>query len=1185
MPVILELHLTEADRVGYEKLRRRYLTDAAALPRLTFLGQYLRQLDAAATELDDGERALTKKLQVYADLVNSGKVDLIALDDGARGRDSLDNAVAAELLVGLGVDPGRLLANIVARNRFAEQIKRRLLHFAELGVRNALLLTGDLPVEAGKTAKFPLDSIGMCDLARWMQIRGELPEDFLIAAAGHPNPDVDPDGLHTFHKLLAGARVIITQAIYSVDEFERWMASLRRLGVLDTAHVLAEVIPMTSSKQLRAVSSVPGMRVPGELIAEMEAAELRVRATATAGAHEESWTRQRLAQEAARMTRVLLHGARRVSGVSGFYLGCVKSFEAHLELLKETPLLPERGHGATRGAKLSGPERQRVLAQRLGVEAIVKRVIDEFHAARSTMIASVRRSIAGAAWAERVLKVLELPKLPIFGCKQCDRCDLSPDALICPRECAKQMTHGPCGAPRLVRGRYLCEDTSRECTWAAIRVRRSELQVPMSQRLEIREAPSAGFYEGRRYSAFLPVLRGEKASPDWNLAYRFPVWAARKALRQGTRSELADSLLELGTLVESKIGAMKLILRETPGIDAEELLLKTLALLGTPAAIHLLETRMVELGLPAEGTVSELSIRELFLLAEAIRRMRDRGRHVDSEASSKPRAFTRTALARTEELLAVLPEGRELRRATRRELANGMIRHIASLGVRVFYAEPLLESAHVDSFLQTLAVLKDELQLVRGRLSEAAERVSVHLERLHYKHHYRAAVSLRRFVAADGSVMPCVELLIDLKQFGSAERFRAALRTMLERLCDGARESGGAMVLEEFDGESRSVCWAFNAAFWRRLKDFEAATGINYDASIGGSTDHNLTYVRSTARAFMDRVQDHGAGDAALYVLEIGVASTTRAKAFLSELKRIGELTGSDAHARTVYVLADYSEEILARSAADLRAVHPSVEAVRIDVADPLSAMAPYRGRISHIHLCNVFDNLPTDKVGWVDGELYRMESRLYVPGAEFEAWWRRHRMTEADADEVKLGLSRLRGDGERGVNALLDELKARMERADKNPLAYVPAWMEFVAMLRFEEQYVRCDNLEDLVRTQASRRIGALLRKQLEGDRDLQVHVNQEALGGFVRLLELLHPTGTLEVVDLFVQRTEEYHQRYKGPAKYDGTTVNWLNGPLFRAVAEERGYEVRFNSFRPFDAKSSSVVMLASKARGGSE
>lgn len=1179
MPVVLEMHLTEADRLAYETLRRRYLADATALPRLTFLGQYLRQLDPGSTDLDDAARSLARKLQVYADLVGSGRVDVIALDDGARGRDSLDNAIAAELLVGMGVDPGRLLANVVARNRQAEQIRRRLIHFSELGVRNALLLTGDLPVEPGKPAKFPLDSIGMCDLARWMQIEGALPDDFLIAAAGHPNPDADPDGLHTLHKLLAGARVIITQAIYSLEEFGRWMDSLRRLGVLETAHVMAEIIPMSSSAQLRAVANVPGIRVPQALIAEMESAEARVRAAAAAGSHDETWMRSRRAQEAARMTRQLLHGARRVTGVSGFYLGCVKSFDAHLELLRETPLLPEQSQVSMHGSKLSGPERQRVLAQRPGVERVVDRALRGFRASRGSALSRLRRRLADGEWAQRALRVLEWPKRPLFGCKQCDRCDLSPDAMICPRECAKQMSHGPCGAPRRVDGRYLCEDTTRECTWAAIRLRREEMGVPLSQRLAVREAPSAGFYNGQSYSSFQPVLSGDAPGPDWNLAYRFPLWLARTAM--GAESGRAFSgHVELDVLVESKVEAIRRLLRDNPSMGADELTLKLLALVGTPPAMHLLETRLVELGLPAEGTVSDLSTREWFRLAEVISRMRDSRAATGSSATSAP-TRPMTSLRRTEELLACLPEGRELRRAVRRELANGIIRHVAGLGVRVFYAESLLDAGQIDAFLQSLAVLKDELQLTRARWRTQVERISVHFERVHYRRHYRAAVSLRRFVLPQGVSTPRVELLVDLKQFGSTDRFRAVLRGMLERICEGGGESDGAILLEDFGGESRSACWWFNAAFWRRLKDFERATGVDYDASIGGSTDHNLTYVRSTARAFMDRVHSHAIEDPALYVLEIGVASIARAKAFLAEVKRIGELTGSDALTRTVYVLADYSQEILDRSAAELRALHPRVDAVRIDAAEPLRTMGSYAGRLLHIHLCNVFDNLPTDKVGWVDGALYHVESRLYLPDDAFNEWVMKHGLGEDGAADVRRVFSRFRGGGSSMAHELLDALKSRMERLRGDPLAYVPAWMDLIAGLRFEEQYVPMDDFPASVPTVAPACIEGFLRRQMEGDRDLQVHVNQDALRGFVQLLELLHPEGTLEVVDLFVQRTEEYHQRYRGPAKYDGTTVNWLNGPLFRAVAEEKGFEVRFNPFRPFDPKSSSVVMLARRAK----
>jgi hypothetical protein len=38
-------------------------------------------------------------------------------------------------------------------------------------------------------------------------------------------------------------------------------------------------------------------------------------------------------------------------------------------------------------------------------------------------------------------------------------------------------------------------------------------------------------------------------------------------------------------------------------------------------------------------------------------------------------------------------------------------------------------------------------------------------------------------------------------------------------------------------------------------------------------------------------------------------------------------------------------------------------------------------------------------------------------------------------------------------------------------------------------------------------------------------------------------------------------------------------LNGPLFRDVAAEFGYDVRFHSFKPFDPKSVSVIMVAQR------
>ncbi len=233
-----------------------------------------------------------------------------------------------------------------------------------------------------------------------------------------------------------------------------------------------------------------------------------------------------------------------------------------------------------------------------------------------------------------------------------------------------------------------------------------------------------------------------------------------------------------------------------------------------------------------------------------------------------------------------------------------------------------------------------------------------------------------------------------------------------------------------------------------------------------------------------------------------------------------------------------------------------------------------------HAHLCNVYDNLPTDKVAFVDGQIYHVEARMYLPCAALQDLLQRHGFAAEDRPGLEDRLRSLRNRTERGVEDLLEWARQRLCDTGKPSLAYVAFWMDLVAELRLEERYVAVEDISQLPLSHIPgfERADELLRRHLSGNRGAPVHLNQEALAGFTQLLEMLHPHGVLEVVDLFVQRIEEYEHRFKGPAKYDGSTVNWLNGPLFREVAERLGYHVRFNGFKPFDHKSASVIMLAS-------
>ena len=99
----------------------------------------------------------------------------------------------------------------------------------------------------------------------------------------------------------------------------------------------------------------------------------------------------------------------------------------------------------------------------------------------------------------------------------------------------------------------------------------------------------------------------------------------------------------------------------------------------------------------------------------------------------------------------------------------------------------------------------------------------------------------------------------------------------------------------------------------------------------------------------------------------------------------------------------------------------------------------------------------------------------------------------------------------------------------------------------------------------------GELLRSQFESHGDIRVHVNNGALSSFAETLPLLHPFGRLQCHDLFLDDVRRYHTGFFGPGKYDGSVVNWINGPLLRHIGGRGGFDVRI---APFAARPSSNV-----------
>ncbi|MEJ5375543.1 MAG: methylenetetrahydrofolate reductase [bacterium] len=164
------------------------------------------------------------------------------------------------------------------RNRLALQADLLLAH--SRGINNVLCLTGDAVIVGDhKEAKgvFDLDSSQLLMAIRTMERGKDLGGNDLdgavdLCAGAIVTPEakpLEPQLIKFEKKVEAGAEFFQTQAIYDLENFERFMDYARPFGV----KILAGIILLTSWRMAEYMNrNVPGVYVPQPLIDELKAA-------------------------------------------------------------------------------------------------------------------------------------------------------------------------------------------------------------------------------------------------------------------------------------------------------------------------------------------------------------------------------------------------------------------------------------------------------------------------------------------------------------------------------------------------------------------------------------------------------------------------------------------------------------------------------------------------------------------------------------------------------------------------------------------------------------------------------------------------------------------------------------------------------------------------------------------------
>ncbi len=478
------------------------------------------------------------------------------------------------------------------------------------------------------------------------------------------------------------------------------------------------------------------------------------------------------------------------------------------------------------------------------------------------------------------------------------------------------------------------------------------------------------------------------------------------------------------------------------------------------------------------------------------------------------------------------------------------------LNLNHLHAKSAAANAH--SVVETMYALLEEKLIDQSQFA----RLRIQLDWLQYKQNFREVVSVVECRNEFGE-QTVMDIHVDTRQVVPGPGcLRKELLRAMERSRGGAHHEPEAdrILLEDFKTFRRSIAWKFNGLYWRRLDDWERATGKGYEQALpGGQSDgHVAEAIAESVTEFWKLLCDMESKKQLpqeIFMLEIGVGSGARSKLWLNGLRNMDRSEGTSFYPRLRMLLGDYSLATLDMSKPALKEHEDLCSFVVLDALNPLQTLAFLRHKVLHVHSNNMYDNLPDEEMLRRDGRMYLVEARTYLP------------MQDAlrIAATFDLPVEKLHPMIER----LLDGSHDFLGDHDRS----LSFWQEVWKAVRLEERLVAIEDLPDSP-FPAGLDAAKLEDMLAEAPSDIRFHLSPGAVESFSNTLPLLYPRGYLQVQDIFATEFDQYRVGFHGPGKLDGSIVNWVNGALLRKVAERAGFDVRFVPFQHRKGSKTSVL-----------
>jgi hypothetical protein len=462
------------------------------------------------------------------------------------------------------------------------------------------------------------------------------------------------------------------------------------------------------------------------------------------------------------------------------------------------------------------------------------------------------------------------------------------------------------------------------------------------------------------------------------------------------------------------------------------------------------------------------------------------------------------------------------------------------------------------------------VQSVLGSIMHAVGDETLDLDKLRivcdwvqYKHSFRDAVEIRPIV--NGSAHERLEIGVDLRRAASAGTdVGAEMARALAR-----RREPDRIYLEPWGRTMNGLVWKFNALYWKALGLWEDVSGKPYEQALpGGESDAlNAAAARDTIQrlfAIWDGLAERRALPDQLHVLEIGIGNGNQARVWLDTFLEIDREQGRDYYRRLHYLMGDYSSHLLDTARAQLHDHDEHTSALVLDAMKPSSTLGFLKYKTFFVYISNVYDNLPTDEIARIDGHLFQVETRAFLANTAAESIAATVHASAEDVPDLIARLLRL------GPELLADADPRHFADA-KDAVRF---WSAVWDAIGLEERYVALPPLDEYEFFAGT--TGEVLRPLMEANGDVRMQVSNGAAASFVDTLPLLHPHGMLECHDIFVTNLDGYASGFRGPGKYEGSVVNWVNGNVLAALGGRRGFDVSFKKFA-FRAGSNITTMTA--------